>query len=101
MLFLFFFSILGEWGGWVLESMENSILFFFFFETFPKFSTPLNEWLVSFSYYKITVIFVTDGIGNLMSGLLGNIFDVDYDDDTLTTSEPLRTPSIQVRIPGV
>ena len=25
MLFLFF-SILGEWGGWVLESMENSIL---------------------------------------------------------------------------
>ena len=28
MLFLFF-SILGEWGGWVLESMENSILFFF------------------------------------------------------------------------
>ena len=31
MLFLFFFSILGEWGGWVLESMENSILFFFFF----------------------------------------------------------------------
>ena len=55
-----------------------------------------NEWLVSFFYYKITVIFVTDGIGNLMSGLLGNIFDVDYDDDTLTTSEPLRTPSIQV-----
>ena len=32
MLFLFF-SILGEWGGWVLESMENSILFF---EPFPK-----------------------------------------------------------------
>ena len=28
MLFLFLFSILGEWGGWVLESMENSILFF-------------------------------------------------------------------------
>ena len=28
MLFLFFFSILGEWGGGVLESMENSILFF-------------------------------------------------------------------------
>ena len=27
MLFLFF-SILGEWGGLVLESMENSILFF-------------------------------------------------------------------------
>ena len=26
MLFLFF-SILGEQGGWVLESMENSILF--------------------------------------------------------------------------
>ena len=34
MLFLFF-SILGEWGGWVLESMENSI-HFFFFETFSK-----------------------------------------------------------------
>ena len=33
MLFLFF-SILGEWVGWVLESMENSILFFF--EGFPK-----------------------------------------------------------------
>ena len=26
MLFLFF-SILGDWGGWVLESMKNSILF--------------------------------------------------------------------------
>ena len=24
---MLFFSILGEWGGWVLESMENSILF--------------------------------------------------------------------------
>ena len=32
MLFLFF-SILGEWGGWVLESMENSILFY---EGFPQ-----------------------------------------------------------------
>ena len=30
MLFLFF-SILGEWGGWVLKSMENSILFYFLF----------------------------------------------------------------------
>ena len=27
-----FFSILGEWSGWVLESMENSILFL---EGFP------------------------------------------------------------------
>ena len=26
--YFYFFSILGEWGGWVLESMENSILFF-------------------------------------------------------------------------
>ena len=59
----------------------------------------MNGW---FHFLDIkSVIFVTDGIGNLMSGLLGNIFDVDYDDDTLTTSEPLRTPSIQVRIPGV
>ena len=32
--YFYFFSILGEWGGWVLESMENSILFFFF-EGFP------------------------------------------------------------------
>ena len=32
MLFLFF-SIQGERGGWVLESMENSILFL---ETFPN-----------------------------------------------------------------
>ena len=30
--FFVFFSILGgEWGGCVLESMENSIFFFFFF----------------------------------------------------------------------
>ena len=32
MLFLFFFSALCEWGGWVLKSAENSALFF---ETFP------------------------------------------------------------------
>ena len=32
--YFYFFSILGEWGGWVLESMENSILFFF--EGFPN-----------------------------------------------------------------
>ena len=32
MLFLFF-SMLGNWGGWVFESMENSILSF---EGFPK-----------------------------------------------------------------
>ena len=32
-----FFSILCEWGGWVLKSMENSILFLFFiFDTFPN-----------------------------------------------------------------
>ena len=35
MLFLFFFSALCEWGGWVLKSAENSALFFIF-ETFPK-----------------------------------------------------------------
>ena len=33
MLFFIFFSILGKWGGWVLERMENSILFFI--EGFP------------------------------------------------------------------
>ena len=36
MLFLFF-SILSEWGGLVLKSMENSINFLFFiFDAFPK-----------------------------------------------------------------
>ena len=36
-MLLLFFSILGEWGGWVLKSMENSILFLFFiFDAFPK-----------------------------------------------------------------
>ena len=25
--YFYFFSILSKWGGWVLESMENSILF--------------------------------------------------------------------------
>ena len=30
MLSLFFFSALGEWGGGVLKSAENSTLFFFF-----------------------------------------------------------------------
>ena len=35
-----FFSILSEWGWWVLKSTENSILFIFFiFEGFPYTET--------------------------------------------------------------
>ena len=29
--YFYFFSILSEWGEWVLKSMENSILFYFLF----------------------------------------------------------------------
>ena len=29
--YFYFFSILSKWGGWVLKSMENSILFYFLF----------------------------------------------------------------------
>ena len=43
MLFLFF-SMLGEWGGWVLESMENSLPLIFF-ETFP-YRTVLNQQFI-------------------------------------------------------
>ena len=49
MLFLFF-SILGEWGGWVLESMENSILFFECFSYSATFFMLINAVLVSVSH---------------------------------------------------
>ena len=49
--FIYFFSILGEWGGWVLESMENSILFFFFLKPslsdyfdFQNLNWPKTSW---------------------------------------------------------
>ena len=42
MLFLFFFSALCEWGGWVLKSAENSALFFFFFFN-PSLSEKLEK----------------------------------------------------------